>query len=283
MTPLVSCIIPTYNRPEVVQRALRSALNQTYENKEIIVVNDGSTVKYAVGGKNVRYFKPWLKNKGGSAARNYGLTQAKGEYVVFIDDDNELHDDFLTQTVPAMSKWDAVTTGRKIVFDEHTLLAIPDQNKFPNLDWGWLIRRRVFDKIRYDENIWGDEDADLGIQFTQQGYRYFVLPQVLQTAYALKEQDATANTYPTQRRLQGLENFLAKNLKEYTDPNERRYILRLAGRNYLRAGRYFKAIRYFWLSLMAVKNWRTFKHFLFALFGWKAYNFYMEREERKVV
>ena len=276
---LVSIIIPSYNRPDVVQRAISSAVNQTYKNLQIIVVDDGSTVPYDIK-LPAWYYKPWEENRGGSAARNYGLTQARGEFVVFLDDDNELAPEFVEKTLQAIEGEAAITTGRKIVYDYGEVEAVPTQTRYPAIDWGWLIRRSVFDKIRYDESIWGDEDADFGIQFVKR-FSYKIIPDVLQTAYALSEQDATANTYPTRRRLQGLRNFLDKNLHEYIEPQERRYILRLAGRNYLRAGRYLTGVRYFWLSLMAQKNLKTFWHFFYAFFGWKTYDWYMTKEERK--
>jgi len=276
--PLVSCIIPSYNRPEVVKRAIKSAVNQTSANKEIIVVDDGSDVEYDVN-LPAWYYKPWEVNRGGSAARNYGISKAKGDYIVFIDDDNELHPEFLSKTVSNIGLRDAITTGRKIVYDDITKYSLTTHTKIPGIDWGWLMKKEVFDKIRWDESIWGDEDADLGIQFMKY-FKYGIVAQVLQTAYALKEQDATANTYPTERRLRGLNNFLAKNLHVYKG-DERRYILRLAGRNYLRAGHYFTAISYFTKSLMARKNLRTLWHLMFALGGWKVYNKYMDYYERK--
>lgn len=282
--PLVSIIIPTYNRPEIVKRAIRSALKQTYRNIEIIVVDDGSTEEYDVK-LPAFYYKPWEKNRGGSAARNYGLTVAKGEYIVFIDDDNMLEEKFLEKTVPCLENRpvvDAVFTDRSIVTGSSLSYAKANFTRYPGIDWGWLIRRQVFEKIRYDENIWGDEDADFGIAFINAGFTYEIIPEMLQTAFAPPEnEEVGSNTFPNERRLRGLSNFLAKNLHEYSDPNERRYILRLAGRNYLRAGYYFKAVRYFWQSLIARKNWKTFKHFFFALFGWKVYNLYMSLEEKR--
>ena len=279
--PLVSIIIPSFNRPEIVKRAIKSAIGQTYKNKEIIVVDDGSTVVYNL--KGVKYFRPWNKNKGGSAARNYGIKKAKGKYIVFIDDDNVLGKNFLKYTVPVLeeSDYDAVITGRFVKYDDRTDKVLPIETAIPAIDWGWLIHKRVFKKVLYDESIWGDEDADFGIQFIKNGFDYTTVNKYLQTAYAFSEQDATANTFPNERRLKGLSNFLDKNLEYYGDANERRYILRLAGRNYLRAGYYTIAITYFWKSFMCVKNWRTFKHFLFALRGWECYNLYMTSEEKR--
>lgn len=281
---MISIIIPTYNRPQLLkERALKSALAQTYKDIEIIVVDDGSTEPYDV--KGVRYFKPWEKNRGGSAARNYGVSQAKGNYIVFIDDDNELDPTFIEKTLPVFKEnmWvSAVTTGRYIKSElSGESKAMPTINKFPGIDWGWLIDRAVFNEVQYDETIWGDEDADFGIQFCKH-FTYTVVPEYLQTAYAPNAEDeVSSNTFPNKRRLLGLKNFLNKNLKEYKDPNERRYILRLAGRNYLRARKYFEADLFFIKSFMAVPNWRTFKHLFFALFGWNVYNWYMTREENK--
>lgn len=283
--PLVSIIIPSHNRSKLIhERALQSAIEQTYGNKQIIVVDDGSTEAYDIR-LPAWYYKPWDKNKGGSAARNFGLEVAHGDYIVFIDDDNMLHPKFLEILVPWLEKnmnQDAVTTYRNIMTPEALFKAETTVTKFPAIDWGWLIRRHVFQKIEYDTSIWGDEDADLGIQFRQAGFTYAVYPDYLQTAYAPAEsEEESSNTYPNERRLRGLYNFLSKNLHEYKDPDERRYILRLAGRNYLRAGHYWIGTKYFFDSWVAKKNWPTFKHFLFACFGWNAYNAYMSREERR--
>lgn len=91
--PLISVVIPTYNRPQLVVRAIRSFLDQTYQRFEIIVVNDGGTDATAVAvtgmaDQRVRYLD---KPHGGLAsARNWGLRKACGEYVTFCDDDDEV-------------------------------------------------------------------------------------------------------------------------------------------------------------------------------------------------
>ena len=96
---LVSVIIPTYKRPDFLSRAVNSVLNQTYSNVEVIVVDDNNpdtegrvqteTImeQYADNPK-VRYIKH-EHNKNGSAARNTGARNANGQYVAFLDDDDE--------------------------------------------------------------------------------------------------------------------------------------------------------------------------------------------------
>ncbi|MDD1764949.1 MAG: glycosyltransferase family 2 protein [Methanomassiliicoccales archaeon] len=87
---LVSVIIPTYNRPELLARAIRSAIGQTYRDLEIIVVDDGSQrqVVEGVGDTRVKYLKH-ESNEGVSAARNTGIHHSSGRYIAFLDDDDE--------------------------------------------------------------------------------------------------------------------------------------------------------------------------------------------------
>lgn len=93
---IVSVIIPTFNRQKVILNCILSIVNQTYDNIEIIVVDDGSTddtkkevesffLKYD-GNKKLKYITQ--KNKGASSARNYGLEVASGEYIIFFDSDD---------------------------------------------------------------------------------------------------------------------------------------------------------------------------------------------------
>jgi len=91
--PKVSVIIPTYNRAHLIARAIQSVLNQTYQDFEIIVVDDGSTdnTEEVVKGFNdgrIRYIQH-EKNKGEAAARNTGIKAARGEYIASQDSDDE--------------------------------------------------------------------------------------------------------------------------------------------------------------------------------------------------
>lgn len=93
-TPLVSVILPTYNRTRYLGQTIESVLAQTYANYEIIVVDDGSTcdVKTALtpymNNTPIRYI--YQANQGLAAARNTGMRHANGEYLAFLDDDDLL-------------------------------------------------------------------------------------------------------------------------------------------------------------------------------------------------
>jgi glycosyltransferase involved in cell wall biosynthesis len=92
-TPTVSVILPTYNRAELIGRAIKSILSQTYQDFEIIVVDDGSTdnteeVVKSFDDKRIKYIV-YKRNKGAAIARNVGIKAAMGEYIAFQDSDDE--------------------------------------------------------------------------------------------------------------------------------------------------------------------------------------------------
>ena len=91
--PLVSVVMPSYNRANFVGNAIDSILNQTYNDFEFIIVDDGSTdstsevlQKYAAKDKRVVLLRQ--NNQGAAAARNAGVDKAKGKYIAFMDDDD---------------------------------------------------------------------------------------------------------------------------------------------------------------------------------------------------
>lgn len=90
MTPLVSVVIPAYNSSRTIGPTIQSILNQTFSDLEVVVVDDGSkdnTVEIAKKfGERIHCFVQ--ENKGAAAARNRGLSEAKGEYVAFLDSDD---------------------------------------------------------------------------------------------------------------------------------------------------------------------------------------------------
>lgn len=95
--PLISIIIPVYNREELVKISVESLLSQTYLNWEALIVDDGSsdnTVEiiraYAESDSRIKLFRRNTLNKGGNVCRNIGLKESKGVYVIFLDSDDKL-------------------------------------------------------------------------------------------------------------------------------------------------------------------------------------------------
>ena len=99
---MFSIILPTFNRAHMIHPAIESVLNQIYKDWELIVVDDGSTDKtkeiidkYIEKDKRVRYL--YQKNKERSAARNYGIKGAKGDWICFLDSDDMYHKNHLEE------------------------------------------------------------------------------------------------------------------------------------------------------------------------------------------
>lgn len=105
---MISVIVPLYNKESSIAIALDSVLAQTYQDFEVIVVDDGSSDKSAAVVE--RYSDPRIRlirqaNAGVSAARNKGIAEAKGEYVAFLDADDEWMPDFLEEIVTLQRKF----------------------------------------------------------------------------------------------------------------------------------------------------------------------------------
>ncbi len=110
----VSIIIPTYKRPGMLGRAINSCLNQTYEDIEVIIVDDNDpfskerleTEEFMTRYSNIsklRYIKR-NANGGGCASRNTGIEQAKGKYICFLDDDDEYKSNKIEEQINFMLK-----------------------------------------------------------------------------------------------------------------------------------------------------------------------------------
>ena len=90
--PLVSIVVPVYNTSKYLQDCINSLLSQTYENIEILIVNDGSTdnslekINFYKQNKKIKIFSK--KNGGLSSARNFGISKSSGKYICFVDSDD---------------------------------------------------------------------------------------------------------------------------------------------------------------------------------------------------
>jgi len=185
--PLVSVIIPTFQRSEYLIRAIDSVLNQTYQNMEIIVVddNDGDNeyrkstsenLNEYISKEQIIYLKH-DKNKGLPAARNTGIKQAKGEFIAFLDDDDEWLPQKIEKQIELFQKLDdsygVVGSYWKIIneFDHNerirTLTKRGDLSKILALNHFSppsmvVVKKKYLDKVEnFDENFRWREDIEL--------------------------------------------------------------------------------------------------------------------------
>lgn len=98
--PEVTIIIPAYNSEETIKETVESAINQSFHNIEIVIVNDGSTdqterIIQEIDDKRIRYY--YQPNQGVSAARNLGISKSYGKYICFLDSDDFQKRDFVSR------------------------------------------------------------------------------------------------------------------------------------------------------------------------------------------
>lgn len=202
--PRVSVVVPTYNRADLLLDAVNSVLAQTMLDLEVVVVDDGSTdqTRETVSqfGEPVRYI--YQANRGRSAARNRGIHEARGEYLLFLDSDDLL----LPRSLEVLAYYleshpeAGAVTSECVYFDsegqgggevrEEKWERSPDPGKF--LDTlaltntvgaihSTLVRREWLDRIDqpcFDEELEFTEDADLWFRLAAAGCHFHVLPEV---------------------------------------------------------------------------------------------------------
>lgn len=198
MIPKVSIIIPNYNYADYLPQAIESALRQTYENKEVIVVDDGSTdgsIGIATKYTN-RIVLLTQSNLGVSAARNLGIKASDGEFVLPLDADDHLEMHYLSNTVPFMAdqKVGIVSTDyMKFGVDNFYVNTYPltlqqemEGNGIPICS---LIRRKAFDQTPGYTTTFiqqagftralGYEDWNLWIDILKRGWKMAVVNKPL--------------------------------------------------------------------------------------------------------
>lgn len=156
MQSLVSVVIPSYNRARMVERALKSVVAQTYQNWEVLVVDDGSTdeteeivAEFNKQNNRIRYIR-LDSNRGACVARNVGIDESKGEYITFLDSDDEYLPEKIQLQVEVFQKSDlsnvgVVSCGRLDVRDGNTYLR-------------WIPRKRgnILNNLLRRERIGGN-------------------------------------------------------------------------------------------------------------------------------
>ncbi len=186
--PLVSVIIPTYNRAHLLDRTLASVLDQSYRHFELLVVDDGSqddTAGLVTGHADprIRYLRQ-TQNLGAGAARNRGIREARGEFIAFLDSDDNWFPDKLAQQLAVFARLprrvglvyggvEAVLEcgGRRIDVPTHRgnlLKAMLVRNVIHGGGSNAMIRRSVVATVGgFDEQLLALEDYDFFMRIVQ--------------------------------------------------------------------------------------------------------------------
>ncbi len=264
--PLVSVLIPTYNRKNLLLRALKSVFDQTYHNLEVVVVDDASTDNTE---KSLRKSRFWEKtsfirhqeNKGAPASRNTAVKNSSGDFIAFLDSDDVWHPVKIKKQIEVLQEnpeYSLVFTKYQVHKSGKTHTA-PHVDFFPQkrsqnklkkllykrsfiLNSSVLVKRSCLKKAGlFDESLPSLEDWELWIRFADY-CRFFFIPQVMVEKYSPPDQI----TRDKKAFVQAIKLILEKHKNWYdAHPFIKSWQMMRAGRLLLKAKKIKKAGRWF--------------------------------------
>ena len=226
----ISVVIPSYNRREFLKRSIDSAINQTKKPLEIIVVDDGSTDGTETMIKSDYDFVKFIKqkNKGVSAARNIGIKVSIGEWICFLDSDDEWKKDKLEKQINAMKS----NPGYKFFHSNETWIknGLRINQKKKHKKYGGdifdkcldmcrispssvMIDKTVFDEVgNFNENLVVCEDYELWLRICDK-YRVFFIDEPLIIKYGGHQGQLSYSIESIENhRIKALEYLILENL-----------------------------------------------------------------------
>lgn len=273
--PLVSVIIPAYNRGDVLSRTIESVLSQTFRDFELIIVDDGSTdntktVIYNLAKKDNRIKYIWQSNSGGaSAPKNTGFKQSCGKYIAYLDHDDEWFAEKLEKQIKKFEEdptlgivsCDVIISsqGKEKVLKmkpykcPENLLLSPSKYVFSNSSA--IIPRRVIEKVgERDQSLKTNEDHDMFFRIALAGYNIGFVDKPL-VKYNIHEQNLSKDFKKVSN---DYEIFLHKYnyiLKQY--PKTHGICLRHLASMYFMAGNIKLGKKYFQKSIKTNPSFRN--------------------------
>lgn len=232
--PQVSIVLPTYNRAYIIKRALQSILAQTYQDFELLVIDDGSTDntrEVVESFKDPRIHFIQCSHQGGAAARNTGIREAKGAYIAFQDSDDEWLPSKLEKQVTLLSKasfdigvvytgcYKTSKSGEKIYIPSDEIKQ-KEGNVYKEMLIGnfvtnqvALVRKECFEQLGgYDESLPGMHELDLWLRISKK-YRFAYIPEPLVITYFTKDSITAHHDF----RLRGREIIFQKHFREFQE------------------------------------------------------------------
>ena len=269
-TPKISVIIPTYNRGDLLKKSINSVLSQTYENFELIIVDDGSTdttrevtENYIKNDKRIVYL--YEANSGGPAhPKNVGVKKALGEFISFLDDDDEWLPEKLEKQIqmfetPEGKNIDIVSCDSIVEDNVSGIIVKPSKIKNYKL-CDLLIKNSIFtgtvlvrasslkNKL-FDENLKFLEDWDMWIRILSENNNIKFVPIVL-----FKYKISNLNTTKKIASLQKIEAQIyvfKKNITLYKKYNISHIIMFQIGVKFYLENEYEQAKTFFKQSIVA--------------------------------
>lgn len=256
--PTVSVVIPTYDRPKKLLRAVKSVLNQSFKNFEIIVVNDfpNNDVRDVLPDRDSLHYIQHDENRGAPVARNNGILAARGEYIALLDDDDIWKPSKLERQLERFDEvsdeYGLVYTGRDIIQENEVVETyIPEHE-------GWiystllhkniipsetpLIRRECFGEIGlFDPGFQSSQDWDLWLRIAKE-YKIAAVSESLAVSY---EGHSNRISTDMDRKYQGHKQLLEKHKSAFeSNPSALAWHKRQLGLFAMQSGRNIEGVNY---------------------------------------
>ena len=227
--PIVSVIIPIYNYGQQFEKTLESVFQSTYKNIEIVIVNDGSSDEYVLQKLESLSNQPNIKiinqeNQGPSSARNNGIINSMGEFILPLDADDKIDPDYIQSCVNVLKRYktispvycDTIHVGQTQGTEQRPEWSMDRLIQGPFIVNCSMFHRDAFDKCGgYDTSLFGWEDYDLWIRMGKNGYKGQRIPKPLFT-YFHHEKDGTVSTEANKNQKELYDKIINKNFKNET-------------------------------------------------------------------
>lgn len=274
MTPTVSVVIPTHNRSDLIERAVRSVLDQTFSDLECIVVDDCSTDETVSVVESIEDDRLTLRkheeNRGAATARNTGIKSASGEFIAFLDDDDKWRPEKLDKQIDLYQSTDnrvgLVYCWMDYCKNDGTIVAEYQPDLKGDVFLDVLDKQRIgnsstllipADIIRevggFDESLHRGNDGDLIRRITL-NYEVEFVPEALVVAYVDHghRRISTQDEQGVRNAIQGQKVKLRKFTEQFEDHPEKRAIIdAILAKRYIQIGKYKTALKY---CLQAVQS-----------------------------
>lgn len=199
--PIVSVIIPTYNREQYLEKAVQSVLKQTFTNLECLIVDDGSTDNTRELSENlmsldqrVRYL--YKENGGVSSARNFGIEHARGEWIQLLDSDDWLHHDKISFQLDCMKNYDS---DHVVLYCDHEVVFESEGSRITHYEYdcsskeemiehllnyfclhcnGLLFKKTIAKKVMFNPTLSFLEDCKFQLDILMQDISFIHTPMI---------------------------------------------------------------------------------------------------------
>lgn len=296
----VSVVIPTHNRPELLKKAVSSVLNQTYKDFELIIIDVGlerrsDNIVSEFNDSSIIYIKS-EKELNGSAARNIGIKQAKGDFIAFLDDDDE----WVSEKLEIQMK-EFADTSRDVGFCFSAVTNVfgkeQKDTKVPSgvedyleavlirtktfLNVTLIVKKYVFDDIGvFDESLPSHQEADLIIRITKK-YKGLGVNRPLVRVNMLADHDSVGKSI--KKGIVGKEIILSKHWEDFKNKSDilaRKYFE--LGLLYRNSSQFIKAKDMFEKAMNNNFSLLHLSHYFSMMFGGAIYKLIRSRKLPKM-